>query len=863
MRIEVVASGAHRFTRRFEPVRVGIPVPRGSMRDSLALQLFDPAGDEREVTGRAIDRWSDGSVRWLLIDFQADHDGGDDPGHYELSWTGSPAAFSSRLSCRHESDRVIVDTGAAEFHLRAGGRCPFEQVLVDHAPALDVAASGLTVEDEQRRPCTVVVSEIQIEESNVLRAVVQASGRAFRQTGEGLVELFVRMQFTAGSPTVRFDLTLRNERAAAHPGGFWELGDPGSVHFHDVTVFFALPDQAAGAAVGKTEVRCSPETGAPLVTCGETLELYQDSSGGERWRSRNHANRTGTIPLSFRGYRLRTVSGVTEGLRATPIVTMRLGPRHLSATMPLFWENFPKAIETTGRAIALRLFPGQFADAHELQGGEQKTHTFFVAFAGDSTSEVPLAWAREPLLAHATPSYYSESGAISYLAPRSDDPHTAYDALVQAAIEGGDSFERKRERLDEYGWRHFGDVYADHEAVQHSAPDDPLVSHYNNQYDGIAGCAYQFMRSADIRWWRLFTALAVHVRDIDLYHTDQDKAAYNHGLFWHTSHYVDAGLATHRSYPRSDGVWGGGPSNEHNYADGLLLHHFLTGEAASREAVLELAAWVIAMDDGTRTVFRWLARSATGLASATQSPSYHGPGRGAGNSIKVLLAAHQLTRDAIWLDKAEALIRRCIHPLDDIPRRELLDAERRWSYTIFLHAVARYLDYKTELGELDAMFAYGRASLVAYVRWMADHESPYLDHPERLEYPTETWAAQELWKSEVFLYGARHSLGDERARFVERSSFFFEYAVRTLSSMNTRTLARPMTLLLSRGHMAAYFARHPGALASSVPVISKVFERPTAFVSQKQRAKQRLVILLAAVFAAAVLAAIAYFIGAG
>ena len=44
--------------------------------------------------------------------------------------------------------------------------------------------------------------------------------------------------------------------------------------------------------------------------------------------------------------------------------------------------------------------------------------------------------------------------------------------------------------------------------------------------------------------------LAVHVRDIDVYHTDEDKSAYNHGLFWHTVHYVDAGTSTHRSYPR-------------------------------------------------------------------------------------------------------------------------------------------------------------------------------------------------------------------------------------------------------------------------------------------------------------------------
>src|SRR5207248_3079 len=163
---------------------------------------------------------------------------------------------------------------------------------------------------------------------------------------------------------------------------------------------------------------------------------------------------------------------------------------------------------------------------------------------------------------------------------------------------------------------------------------------------------------------------------IDIYHTDFDKSAYNHGLFWHTYHYVDAGTSTHRSYPR--GTAGGGPADEHNYTTGLMLHYFLTGDRQSRQAVLELAQWVIDMDDGRKTVFRWLDRGPTGLASATASPFYHGPGRGAGNSINALLDGFRLSGKPSYLSKMEELIRRCIHPADDVAARNLLDAERRW-----------------------------------------------------------------------------------------------------------------------------------------------------------------------------------------
>src|SRR4029079_15870591 len=132
---------------------------------------------------------------------------------------------------------------------------------------------------------------------------------------------------------------------------------------------------------------------------------------------------------------------------------------------------------------------------------------------------------------------------------------------------------------------------------------------------------------------------------------------------------------THRTYPRTKGSNGGGPSSEHNYPTGLMLHHFMTGDAASREWALGLAQFVIDIDDGDRTPFRWLAGSATGLASASRSFDYHGPGRGSGNSLNALVDGYRLTRDRKFLDKAEEIIRRCTHPEQDVAALNLLDAE--------------------------------------------------------------------------------------------------------------------------------------------------------------------------------------------
>src|SRR6185295_4708160 len=104
-----------------------------------------------------------------------------------------------------------------------------------------------------------------------------------------------------------------------------------------------------------------------------------------------------------------------------------------------------------------------------------------------------------------------------------------------------------------------------------------------------------------------------------------------------------------------------------------------------------------------------------------------------------------------------------------------------------------------ELGETDACYAYARASLLHYARWMAQHERPYYDQRERLEYPTETWPAQDVRKSDVFSFAAQLADAAERDRFTERARFFFDYSMTTLLQEQTRAFARPIILLLSNG----------------------------------------------------------------
>lgn len=834
-------------TRSREPLTWGMAWPRGHLRRSSPVVVVDGEGRRWPTQAKALDRWPDGSIRWLLVDTLCELRGTTTVG---LEIEPTAATHSARGVEVVEGSRIVVDTGAARFEVSGGEPLLLASTGSDREKRSAPARCRLRVEDEAGVTLKPRIDRVEVVERGPVRASLALEGRMVTETKSGPLNIYLCLELFAGSATIRAALTLRNPRRARHSGGIWELGDQGSVLLRHASLYLE-----PGRREGSARLLCSPELDGPFGDYPLPFELYQDSSGGENWRSPSHVNRHGVVPLSFRGYR---ISGGANGMRANPIVVLDCGDSRLAVAFHHFWEEFPKAVEATANGLRIGMFPRQFGDLHELQGGEQKTHRLYLAFGADTITEEPLGWCRAPIQPVVRPEWTCSTGAVPHLSPREADPNETYLSLVDQAIRGNHSFEKKREAVDQYGWRHFGDIYADHENVYY-AGSTPLVSHYNNQYDAVAGLIYQFLRSGEVRWWKLADELANHVVDIDVYHTDLDRPAYNGGLFWHTCHYVDAGRSTHRSYPRSKDSPGGGPSPEHCYTNGLKLHYFLSGNTSSREAVLGLAQWVINLDDGRKTVLRWLSRGHTGLASATGSFDYHGPGRAPANSINALLDAHRLTGRTRLLEEAEQLIRRCIHPADNIDERDLLDAERRWYYTVFLQTLGDYLDYKAELSEHDAMYAYARESLLRYADWMTEHEHPYLQKFEALEYPTETWAAQDMRKSEVLNLAAKYASGERRAAFLERANFFYEYATRTLSESPNRHFTRPVVLMLRYGWSQAYFDLHRQLPSSGQDPVIEDFGLPERFVPQRKRAKRSLVGLLLIV--AGMLAVVLYVLG--
>lgn len=726
--------------RRRQPVRIGIPCAPG--------ELPSVAGLSTSVSAHfsSLRHWPDGSVRWLLCE----------------ALVSVPAYGECSLEITESSSERSLDTSESGIDFADGS----EMALIRYRGSQYRLVSSSMLERK--------IGKILSDNSLYLRGEV---------CGWLMESLFLSVTITVfkESGLIECDIVLHNPNASQHSGGFWDLGSPGSVFLDEL--FLGIRPTGD---LEESGYRISP---GELEIKSHEVSIYQESSGGEHWRSETHLDRHGAVPLKHQGYQVLVGAEViSDGLRAEPMVVGKYPGSTVSCVVQGFWQRFPMELFVdSGRGVGVSLFPKRFPGEMELQGGEKRSEKIFFSLQGEDISA----------LQHPLPARFSSTRLCHAEVPEcSGSGQQEYEELCDLALTGRRSFFNKREVIDDYGWRNFGCVFADHEAIHQK-----LVSHYNNQYDLALGFGREFLRSGDLRWFDLFQNLVNHTLDIDIYWTSNDRAAYSHGLFWHTEHYLPANTATHRCYSeRSVGnrrreLCGGGPANEHNYTTGLLLAYLLTGSVRARDGVVTLAEWVLSMDDGRKTILSLIDSGPTGFASQTAERGYHGPGRGAGNSVNALVDAFIITGERRYLEKAEELIFRVVHPEDNIELNRLYDAERRWSYLVFFQVLPRYLQVKLELAERDFAFFYAKESLLHYSRWMLLHEKPFSSQKDHIEIWTESWPAHDLRKYSIFSAATKYCRLEEREQFLSAAEKFRALALGELSEFETRDFSRPLAVV--------------------------------------------------------------------
>ena len=178
-----------------QPVAMGLPFPKGAQWDDRAFSLVDP---RRTLLGQsaALARWSDGSVKWLLVEVilgpSADESG---------QWTVRRVDRRSPETIRVDEGReaVAIETGAATFRIGRDG-LPLLQTTFEGRDLLDAGGVRIALTDPAVRVATPRLEAVRVECRGPARATVVLEGRF---EGRARCRFVARFDFFAGSGLVR------------------------------------------------------------------------------------------------------------------------------------------------------------------------------------------------------------------------------------------------------------------------------------------------------------------------------------------------------------------------------------------------------------------------------------------------------------------------------------------------------------------------------------------------------------------------------------------------------------------------------------------------------------------------------------
>ena len=753
-------------------VKFGVPLRKGKLWYAQNIDLLLD-NSKLHCINTPTGFWDDGSIRWLTINAVITKSGA-----FSLQFNNLNNISSSDLN---QPVNLIPST---DNFLYKHHSLPLKMLV-------ELTLAGKT---------------IPIKMLNVVKAITASElTNKYEANGEFIFEnkkilLYCVIEESKLTNEICIDARLLNPSAAAHVGGKWDLGDINSVIIDDFSIIFESQNTQAILHLVDNDLPLEVQT-----IKDECFTLSQYGSGGQHWQSPIHWNEHKQSTVEKQGFELLYGNGeVKTGLRAEPTVQLNNEDSYIQIALNGFWQNFPIVLTANSDKCRWQLL----SKNTELQGGESKTwhmkcRSGNITELAENTNLLKTDSLPEIKF---NPTYINQCEVFPNISLSSRP--TKISAFIELGIEGKHSFFNKRENKDVYGWRNYGELDADHEAV--NAPAGTyFISHYNNQYDPLMGMTLQFLNSGNTKWLDLIYPLNQHIQDIDIYDTTEDKVEFNGGLMWHTDHYLSAETSTHRSNSKYhehayDGfLGGGGPGGQHCYTSGLALQYRLFGDESAKYKVEQLCMWVRHFYNGSSSIadrtFRLLTidfKQNVLTNIGIKAPGYKYPlDRGTGNYLNALLDCFDVTENPSLLNEMGQVVRSTFHPKENIELRDLKNIEKSWFYTVFLQAVVRYLLLKETRSSVDSDYWYARHALMHYGKWMLSNEEFYLSNADQLEFPNDTWCAQDTRKMNLFCYFYYFdSTGSET--YLHKANEYYHYIVEHMKNSKEVHFARILALLM-------------------------------------------------------------------
>ena len=599
------------------PVTGGIPFPRGVLAGPEGVCLL-AGGRQLPLQTEALARWPDGSVKWLLLDFQAV------PGRKDLLLQYGPGVRARNVErgivAGQQSGTVTLDTGRVALSVRSDGTGFLDALSFDGKPIFTSTEKRLNfldfihtespadyhpmnryLREGEPDPSGVVVDEVALEKAGPLHAVVRIDGRyTYRRVGstirgtdvKGDCPFRIRIHAYAGQSFLRVEHF------------FYYEGDGDHDFARSLGLKIPLPPGASGVRfVGN-------ETIAPTAPISGLYQQNADSF--VVWQSAG-----------------RSASGLATGSRFEGMLDVTAGPIGVAVGVKDFWQTAAKGLRADLAAgeLGIYLWPpeappldfrrharewsvGETGTPDDPQGskptalqrpayrlaskGVGKTHYALIYCHPAGTKEEDLLkvyrlFNHRPLL-WASPRHYAESLALGRYRECVPGEHDRIEAVLASGLE---VWKASRERFRWYGFWLFGNVCQDYNGF---IPNGRWCREFGRWGwaggDSVGRLAYALMlqtvRKCTRDDFELGESYLFNVHDVWSTHTPAYPQHY--GGF----QYVKGAAHRHGAWPWAClyvGARGAHPV-------GAKIYYYLTGEGHARDILEEITQLALRNPNG-------------------------------------------------------------------------------------------------------------------------------------------------------------------------------------------------------------------------------------------------------------------------
>lgn len=451
------------------PTTGGVPISEGAAPAGTHFTLFNSDGTVVPCQAKVLARWKDGSVRWVLLDFQANPPA-NGASHFRLRWSKDVSQARPLVPVRvHEDEQASlvsgqVSVGAVKDGLfRIGGR-------------LDLR---LTMTDRNNRQFHGVVERLDIETKGDVRSTLLATGDLLTSERKRAFGFSIRVSVYAGLDRIRLEPQL--------------LIDADKGLFQDIR---------------ELSLEVCPVGSDWTATIGGTSESKLKPSSGVR-----------LFQVDDRMFRVEGTA--KHGAKAPGWAEIADGKGSVAIAVKDFWQQWPKSLEVAQDALRIGLLPKFQADAYahmepwykyqywfegdyyRLRTGQAPRWVIWIDLSGDGPSLAKGANA--PLIPSPDPEQAIAGGVWGYIAPAGSSGMADYDKWAENLFDN--AYCHSIETQCDYGQMNWGDWFGER-----------TCNWGNHEYDTPKQILLQFARTGDPKYFHIGNAAARHTAEVDVVH---------------------------------------------------------------------------------------------------------------------------------------------------------------------------------------------------------------------------------------------------------------------------------------------------------------------------------------------------------